>query len=524
MNTSARFHMVLPSLFALLALSFPSAGYSAEVAQTQPAPVKVILWFDTEDYLLPADDDAAKRIAELLSERHIRGTFKVVGEKARMLEKRGRHDVIEALGHHDIGYHSNFHSVHPAPTEYLNYCGFLDGVDEFVRREARGAADVRRIFNVPFLVCYGQPGSSWAAQAVAGLSRCGISNDGIPCYVDSGSHVGLGGRPFWYCGVLNVYDMRGHETRMNLWDPSEPREANRTFDEMVKRLSADGGGLISIWYHPCEFVHMEFWDKVNFSRGANPPREQWKPERQRPAAETEEAFARYGKYLDHMAATPGVQFVTASQLPVLYRDRLRTEGATEDELLELAHRIAAPDSQGISFQTIGKKAFSPADQFALFSEAIDRLITKETDPSVASADPLQVPSPLLGPDSEPPAEGTITVPLAWPAFRDATRDACDTVRTLHRVPARVFIGPDPVPPADFLFAMATTYLHYNQAHKFPDTVALGAGVKLLTANYVVKDSPKVFGGWIIHREGFQAPKVLEVARLQAWTLKPAIPQ
>ena len=163
----------------------------------------------------------------MLTARHIRGTFKVVGEKARVLEKRGRRDVIDALRQHDIGYHSNFHSVHPAPTEYLADCGFLDGIEEFVRREGRGAADVRRIFNVPSLVCYGQPGSSWAPQAIAALPQCGVSNDGIPCYLDSGGQVGLGGRPFWYCGALNVYDMRGRETRMNLFDDNEPREGNR---------------------------------------------------------------------------------------------------------------------------------------------------------------------------------------------------------------------------------------------------------------------------------------------------------
>src|SRR5690349_8351478 len=42
-------------------------------AQERPAPppprVDVILWFDTEDYLLPADDDACLRLAELLSKR-----------------------------------------------------------------------------------------------------------------------------------------------------------------------------------------------------------------------------------------------------------------------------------------------------------------------------------------------------------------------------------------------------------------------------------------------------------------------
>src|SRR5687768_11901784 len=68
--------------------------------QTQPR-IDVILWFDTEDYMLPASDDAAERVAEMLSERKVKATFKVVGEKARTLQKRGRADVIAALKRHD---------------------------------------------------------------------------------------------------------------------------------------------------------------------------------------------------------------------------------------------------------------------------------------------------------------------------------------------------------------------------------------------------------------------------------------
>src|SRR5437763_12726203 len=121
-----------------LALTPPNFCAAEPGANSQ---IDVILWFDTEDYLLPADDDAAKRLAQMLTERNVRATFKVVGEKARVLEKRGRRDVIDALKRHDVAYHSNFHSVHPTPTEYLADCGFLDGVAEFTRREGPGAAD-----------------------------------------------------------------------------------------------------------------------------------------------------------------------------------------------------------------------------------------------------------------------------------------------------------------------------------------------------------------------------------------------
>jgi len=136
---------------ALLSIPWPCTSEAA--ANEKEQPIYVILWFDTEDYLLPASDDAAKRVADLLTKRHVKATFKVVGEKARTLERRGRHDVISALKKHVIAYHSDFHSVHPTPSEYLADCGLLDGIAEFIRREGDGAADVRRIFGVKTLAC-----------------------------------------------------------------------------------------------------------------------------------------------------------------------------------------------------------------------------------------------------------------------------------------------------------------------------------------------------------------------------------
>src|SRR6266536_6228021 len=175
MKSLVRRWFVLSSLLVWIPLRLAAAA-------DKPS-VNVILWFDTEDYLLPADDDATKRLAEMLTQRGIRATFKVVGEKARVLERRGRRDVITELKQHDIGYHANFHSVHPTPSEYLADCGLLDGIAEFVRREGGGAADVRRILGVKTLACYGQPGSSWGAQAIAALPQIGVAPHGVPCYV-----------------------------------------------------------------------------------------------------------------------------------------------------------------------------------------------------------------------------------------------------------------------------------------------------------------------------------------------------
>ena len=106
----------------------------------------------------------------------------------------------------------------------------------------------------------------------------------------------------------------------------------------------------------------------------------------------------------------------------------------------------------------------------------------------------------------------------------ATADVCNFIKTQGRVPARVFIGPDPIPPAVFLIGLARVFEFYR-AQGAPPTeagVELPENVELLPAGHIAEDTPGLFGGWIIHKENFRAPKILEVARLQAWTLKPAV--
>src|SRR5271169_1621036 len=125
--------------------------------------VYVLLWFDTEDYILPQSDDVAKRLAVFLTQQGVPATFKVVGEKARVLRQRQRQDVISALAQHEIGYHSNTHSQHPTVAEYESNLDWDAGVEEFTRRERPGFNDVARVFRkTP--TAYGQPGASWAPQ------------------------------------------------------------------------------------------------------------------------------------------------------------------------------------------------------------------------------------------------------------------------------------------------------------------------------------------------------------------------
>jgi hypothetical protein len=71
--------------------------------------------------------------------------------------------------------------------------------------------------------------------------------------------------------------------------------------------------------------------------------------------------------------------------------------------------------------------------------------------------------------------------------------------------------------------MAEVYAFHTREHRLPEGMSFDLRKRTVgSTRYVAEDTPDLFGGWIIHKEGFRAPKLMELARLQAWTLKPAI--
>jgi hypothetical protein len=484
-------------LVVLLAITLPAAA-------ADPKPqVYVLLWFDTEDYILPASDDAALRLADWLAHEGVRATFKVVGEKARTLERRGRTDVIAALKKHEIGYHSNWHSTQPSPAMYLSNLDWDEGVAEFDRRERPGFDDVTRIFGqAP--TCYGQPGSSWGPQSFGALRKWGV-----PVYLDAGSHVALDGKPHYYGGLLTLYRL-DHILRVDLrGGPDALQTAEDRFSAARRSLLAEGGGVISIFYHPCEFVHKEFWDGVNFRRGENPPREQWKlpptktPEESRAAYELFESYVRFMKRFDD------VRFITASEAAGLYGDKARGRSFSRDELKAI---VAAVEPE-VTFQRHGKLTLAPSEILALLTDAFLAQLGKGDKTAIALTGTPD------GPTSAPPS---FAGPVAtdWSQFTRTAGDVSDYVRRHARVPSTVWLGSTGVPPEAYLVALARVVSDLLDGKPAPDTVELRPA-KLAAAKHVAGDDPKLWG-WVIFPPGFRAPAMMELAKREAWTIKPAV--
>jgi len=464
--------------------------------------VYVVLWFDTEDYILPTSDDAAKRLAAFLTEQGIQATFKVVGEKARTLERRHRTDVIAALQKHAIGYHSNTHSQHPTPAEYESLMDWETGAAEFTRRERPGFDDVQRIFQQK-PCCYGQPGSSWAPQAFPALASWGVG-----LYLDEAEHVGLNGQPFYYGGLLNIFNTKeGPQLRPND-DWTSLEESKTKFHQFYEKMANNGGGLISFYFHPCEFIHSQFWD-MNFARGANPPREQWQIFPLRPPNSRERAFQYFEQLIAYMKSFPRVRFITGPQAMNLYADGARSHKFSASEITEIASRV---ESQ-VNFQDHKTFALSPAEIMTL---VVARITEQPGRPGADSVAALRF--TVYGPSLASP-QLTEPMEVPWSQFERSAEDLHAFIQRNHQIPSAVWLGSKPVPPEAFLVAMAKIIAESKKGVAPSERVTI-APARLATERYVGVDSPELWS-WPIFPQGFHSEHLVELARLQAWTLKPA---
>ena len=497
--------------FSVVRISFYVAFiflFSSNFSFAQTPPINVTLWFDTEDYILPQSDDAAKRLAEMLTRLGIKATFKIVGEKARVLEQRGRKDVIEALKKHEIGYHSNLHSQHPTPAEYLQNTDWDEGVAEFYARESQGVKDIQRIFG-QLPSCYGQPGSSWGAQAYPALRKMGIN-----VYLDEANHVGIDDQPFYYGGMLNIFKMRSNVVRMELFGENNLANGKAKFLAAYEKLKAKGGGTISIYYHPCEWVHQEFWDGVNFSRGANPEKKDWKLPKMRSKEETEKAFQDFEEYVKFIKGQKGLRYVTANELKGIYVDQVVNRIVSKQEVELIARHVQSE----VSFLQFKDYTLSPAEQFSVLNDTLDGIL--KLDKLYISARVRSLEAPLKKYKSVGKISGI--KPIAFLKFRQLVSKVSAQLAATKRVPDEITFGSVSISPEDYLATIgnAILELRWRRRGRIPTYYAFIKG-NFTADKYVADDDPKIFN-WVIHSEGFHAPKIMELAKLQAWTLKPAV--
>jgi hypothetical protein len=332
---------------------------------------------------------------------------------------------------------------------------------------------------------------------------------GMPVYLDAGSHINIDDKPCYFCGIFNLYKL-AHTIRANIHQPSEYKAAEERFLQAREKLLAEGGGVVSIVYHPCEFVHNEFWDGANFLHGANPPRENWRLPKTKTAEESKAAYQVFENYVRFMKRFPEVQFITATEAAKVYRDKARGRSFSAQDL----EKIAAAVTTDLTYQKQNNEyTLAASEVFVLLNEYVVERSAGRTP------DRVELKRTPYGPSSPVPALKE-TVMTDWSQFTRTAVDVADFVRKQGRIPSIVWLGSVGVPPEAYLNALARVTRLLVKGETPGDTIEIKPA-RLAVARHVADDGPHLWG-WVIFPKGFRAPALMEVAKRQAWTLKPAL--
>jgi hypothetical protein len=411
--------------------------------------MRIIISFDTEDFTDPASNDVLLRICRTLTERGVQASFGVVGEKARFIRDLGRWDVVEALGHHCICYHTDNHFLFPDKThqprfasEIVEDCDWDQAVRWLVATEARGLTDIQDLFG---------------CRPITFLRTCGDSAPQI-----QEAHRQLGLKVFAYGPSL--YEHRRHIAYyanmlcVSLPLVSEEFTYKGEGPAKLDGFAAAGENLINVRFHPCRFLSDEWWSILNYLNNPDPPtRPPYQHALHLPPEETDQRIRRLGELVDYAREKYGVEFTTYDEL---WRRTPRNPAFLSRMQVQEAARAVR---ERLSYVHVDWATLNLAEAFGAIIWAN------------VHHDAEQVPlRHLVGPAAMPRPETAKTgVRLTADDIVLACREAEEEIESKGRVPHEVMLSGRPAPPAALLKAAAArllgdTEIKVEDAPLFPE--------------------------------------------------------
>jgi len=489
--------IVIPFVLVLPIVLLIAAG---NASSDRIEKMSVVINFDVEDYISPESegiDDIPKWLAEIMTEEGVKGTFFVIGEKARSLVSRGRRDVIAVMAKHDIGSHTNFGSIHPTVTEILEKADGPNGMKEMREREGAGFRELQRIFGVPVMTM-GRHGGSYGPQLVAALGKMGVGYAGSPIKLPGKSVV-------WFCNALNFsgqYD--GFDDtywRDDLFDPLLDKLAADfpTLSRTVEMLPLFAG-------HPCRIRTIQFWD-LNYYKGVNTVPAEWKTPEMRPRESMATAQKNFRRLIRALKDREDVELTTFRELMGHFGSQKEIISALE--LDEIARRTLKEK------RIVTDEYFSPAEAFAALVTAISegrRAGTMTPKIKVRHA---------LGPWEVPPSKPHVT--RVGKIDIDELADmASKYIDKFGSIPASLEIEGRRIGTGSLFVLFCAAYLDLRsgamaEAYDIP---SFDPYPRIPNEDEIM-DQILSYKTWPVHRPDLNMDRIVELTKLQLWTLKPA---
>jgi len=461
----------------------------------------MVICFDVEDYTSPESvgmDDIPKWLAETMTEEGVTGSFFVIGEKARSMAERGRTDVIEAMAKHDIGSHTNYGSIHPTVTEILEYATWEEGTSKMLLNETAGFNDLERIFGQR-PVALARHGGSYGPQLVSALSQMSAGYVYSPISLPGHNAV-------WFCNTLNFHG----EGNFGFFDDNYYRDDlfNPMLDDLNNRIpkAIENVEVVSFFAnHPSKVRSIQFWD-FNYYKGANPGPDEWKTPELRPLESMKIAQKNFRRLIQFLKNRDDIELTTYRDL--MKRFSYQKEDINKEELEKIALRIVEEKAIVID------DYYSPAEVFTALSSALSNYLENGQLPEKVGIErpfgPTEMPS-------QNPEVDEITKVQAL----ELTRLAYDYVKINNRLPHALSVNDKKIGAGSLLALFSEMYIAINNG-KMSDNIQV-----LSFAAYPAENEENIIKkvqdckGWPVHREDIDMSHLVEMTKMQLWTLKPA---
>jgi peptidoglycan/xylan/chitin deacetylase (PgdA/CDA1 family) len=493
---------LIAALFLFSAL-LPAAAATAQAAPQDRAPrpkAYLVVTFDVEDYISPESehiDDIPKWLSEIMSEEGVTGTFFVIGEKARSLEKRGRKDVIAAMAGHDIGSHTNFGSIHPTVTEQLEKADWAGGVRKMFEQESAGLRELERIFGVPVRTL-ARHGGSYGPQLAAALGRMGAACETFPASLPGHDVV-------WFCNALNFSAQYSAD-----FDNAYYRDD--LFEPVFDKLKADLPGLarttevIALFCgHPTKIRAEEFWD-LNFYDGKNTAPADWVMPRLHPAEAMVTAQKNFRRMMRYIKGRDDIEITT-------YRALLPVYGKQKESIA--AGELAAAAAEALETGRLAPTdSLSPAEIMAALVGSIQEYRQgKKLPRALAARHPLGPPEMPI----ERPEIDRVKLEDVYGLAAAAAKVMDET----GALPASLSVGSARIGAGSLFGLFAAVYLDAGSARLRPEYDVRAFEPYPRTNEAGIVKLVEGYKSWPVHRRDLDMSRIVEFTRLQLWTLKPA---
>ena len=474
------------------------------------------LFLDVEDIFSPPElgnDDSIKELATILTEEGLRGNFLFIGDRALVLKKRGRKDVIDSLGPHEVGLHTRS-ARHPEVPEYVAAKSWEDGVAGCLKREREGTEIIRDVFGKPCVSLsthnvFMAPHQHRVA-AILGLPLVYAIPAAPPRY-NLSWYAGALGMP-WGSPTLDYQPILAHMEEFDEKYPDDKAfEAHlRKVDRHLDACLADGQPYFTFFLiHPQRVRLREFIDHYWCPNGVNYPEERWgsygRPPQYSPE-EVKKLLANFRRLARWIRNDPRLNVMTVPELAQKYGKQ--PAGIPRAELADAARRITASD------EILIHPRFSPAEILSALAHGV-----------VISAEQRPLPDHLPRVDVLGPTRNPIWIPELQGCSRQTlvqiARQHLDHTKTNGHLPATL---------GEPLARVGINHLYraFAEIYLAADSGSMPVEVKFRRMPPWPKIASAIGISFMKAVEGELVDPDTEVntlyrdGKLQTWTLKPAV--